>query len=56
VIDIADAVYLVNYLYKSGPAPDPQQAGDVNCDAGCELADVVFLLNFLYKSGPPPEC
>jgi len=56
VIDIADAVYLVNYLYKSGPAPDPQQAGDVNCDTGCELADVVFLLNFLYKSGPPPEC
>jgi hypothetical protein len=56
IIDIGDAIYLINYLYKSGPAPDPQQAGDVNCDAGCELADVVFLLNFLYKSGPPPEC
>ncbi|MGB2803712.1 MAG: C25 family cysteine peptidase [Candidatus Zixiibacteriota bacterium] len=56
VIDIGDAIYLINYLYKSGPAPDPPQAGDVNCDSGCELADVVFLVNYLFKSGPPPDC
>ncbi|MGB7060981.1 MAG: C25 family cysteine peptidase [Candidatus Zixiibacteriota bacterium] len=56
VIDIGDAIYLINYLYKGGPAPDPPQAGDVNCDSGCELADVVFLINFLFKSGLPPDC
>lgn len=56
IIDIGDAIYVINYLYKAGPAPDPPQAGDANCDSGCELADVVFLINYLFKNGPPPDC
>ncbi|MCK4416859.1 MAG: Ig-like domain-containing protein [Candidatus Latescibacteria bacterium] len=54
VIDIGDVVYLVNYLYKSGP--NPPESGDVNCDGVIDLGDVVYLINYLFKGGPPPKC
>jgi hypothetical protein len=53
-VDIGDVVLLVNYLYKSGDAPDPISAGDVNCDGVVEVGDVVYLINYLYRGGPPP--
>jgi hypothetical protein len=54
VIDLADLVFLVNYLYKGGTAPDPLRWGDPNADCVINLGDVVFLLNYLYKSGDSP--
>jgi M6 family metalloprotease-like protein len=55
-IDVGDVVYLVNYLYRGGPAPDPVEAGDANCDAAVNVGDVVFLVNYLYKGGDAPSC
>lgn len=54
IIDLADAVHLLNYLFKGGPAPNPLEVGDCNCDDLVDLADVVYLLNYLFKGGPPP--
>ncbi|KPL03278.1 MAG: hypothetical protein AMJ73_07490 [candidate division Zixibacteria bacterium SM1_73] len=54
VINSADVVYLINYLFKSGPEPDPLCAGDVNCDEVINSADVVYLINYLLKGGPAP--
>ena len=54
VINAADVVYLINYLYIHGPAPIPLEAGDVNCDGKINASDVVYLINYLYISGPPP--
>ncbi|MGB7061584.1 MAG: dockerin type I repeat-containing protein [Candidatus Zixiibacteriota bacterium] len=54
VVDIADVIYLINYLYKFGPAPDPPERGDVNQDSEVTLADIVYLINYLYRAGPPP--
>jgi hypothetical protein len=56
VINAADVVYLINYLYISGPAPNPLQAGDVNSDGVINASDVVYLINYLFISGPPPGC
>lgn len=56
VIDLGDVVYILNYLFKGGPAPDPLAAGDANCDGLVDLGDVVYLLNYLFKAGPPPPC
>jgi hypothetical protein len=58
VINSADVVYLINYLFKGRPAPDPSCVGDVNCDGVVNSADVVYLINYLFKGGPPPcpEC
>ena len=55
-IDIADVIFLINYLYTSGPAPEPLELGDVNCDDEVNIGDVIFLINFLFKNGPPPSC
>ena len=54
-VDVADVIYLINYLYKSGPVPSPLQAGDANGDGNVDVADVIYLINYLYKGGPQPD-
>ncbi len=54
VINAADVVYLINYLFISGPEPIPMEAGDVNCDGLINASDVVYLINYLFIGGPPP--
>jgi predicted phosphodiesterase len=56
VINAADVVYLINYLFISGPAPVPLEAGDCNCDGNVNASDVVYLINYLFIDGPPPGC
>jgi hypothetical protein len=55
-INVADAVFLINYIFKGGPAPDPLAAGDANCDGQANVGDAVYLINFVFKGGPPPGC
>jgi hypothetical protein len=54
VIDIGDVVYLVSYLYRNGPAPNPVEIGDCNCDGIIDVGDLVYLINYLFRNGPPP--
>jgi hypothetical protein len=54
VVDVGDVVYLINYLYKSGPVPYMLILGDTNRDGNIDVADVVFLINYLFRNGPPP--
>jgi hypothetical protein len=54
VIDIGDVVYLVSYLYRNGPAPNPVEVGDCNCDGIIDVGDLVYLINYLFRNGPPP--
>ena len=56
IINVGDVVYLVSYLYKGGPPPDPVIIGDCNCDEVVNVGDVVFLVSYLYKGGPEPVC
>jgi uncharacterized delta-60 repeat protein len=55
-VSISDIVYLINYLFKGGPPPDPLTSADCNCDGKPSISDVVFLINYLFKGGPPPSC
>jgi hypothetical protein len=54
MINIADVVYLGNYLFAGGSEPAPYESGDANCDGEVNLGDVVYLLNYLFIGGPPP--
>jgi hypothetical protein len=56
LVDLADLVYLVEYLYGGGEAPDPVQIGDATCDGVVNLGDVIHLVNYLYRGGPAPDC
>ncbi len=54
LIDVADVIYLINYLFRGGIVPEPTCRGDVNCSGDADIGDVVYLINYLYKSGTAP--
>lgn len=51
---LSDIVTLINFLFKSQPAPAPFCRGDVNGNGTILLSDVISLVNFLFKSGASP--
>jgi len=53
IINIKDITFLINYLYKGGPAP-LQYEGDVDSDGIINIRDITYLINYLYRGGPPP--
>ncbi|MCP4704190.1 MAG: hypothetical protein GY865_06245 [candidate division Zixibacteria bacterium] len=55
-IDILDIVFLINYKYKGGPAPEPLESADVNFDTNIDILDIVYLINYKYKGGAEPAC
>ena len=52
--NVGDAVYIINYVFKGGPAPVPLCAGDSNGDGDTNVGDAVHLINYVFKGGPPP--
>ncbi len=55
-INIGDAIFLVNYIFRSGTSPEPIESGDANCDESINIADVVYLINYIFSGGPAPCC
>ena len=55
-VNILDVTYIINYLYKFGPAPDPEDIADADGSGSINLLDVTYLVNYLYKYGPAPIC
>lgn len=53
-ISISDAVYLINYIFGGGPAPDPIQAGDADCSGTVTISDAVYLINYIFGGGAAP--
>jgi hypothetical protein len=51
---VADVVYIINYLFRSGSEPIPLETGDIDGDNLCQIQDAVYLVNYLFKGGPPP--
>jgi outer membrane protein assembly factor BamB len=50
-INISDAVFLVNYIFRNGPAHVSIEAGDMNCDMEVDIADAVSIIFFIFSSG-----
>ena len=53
-VTISDAVYLINYIFSGGPAPDPAEAADVDCSGGVSISDAVYLISFIFSGGAAP--
>jgi hypothetical protein len=54
-ITSSDIIYLVNFVFKGGPAPLPcAAAGDVNCSEHVSSADIIYLVNYVFKAGALP--
>lgn len=52
--NISDAVYVINYIFKSGNPPACPNEGDANGDGAINVGDAVYLIRFVFQSGPAP--
>lgn len=53
-VDIDDAVFVLEYIFGSGVAPDPEESADCDCSGGCDIDDVVYLVQYIFASGSEP--
>ncbi|MBN1422172.1 MAG: dockerin type I repeat-containing protein [Planctomycetes bacterium] len=48
MVDVGDAVWLLNYLFAAGPPPVDPEALDLNGDGRMDIADAVVLLSSIF--------
>jgi len=53
-VDIDDVVYLISYIFSSGPAPEPLESGDADCSGDVDIDDVVYLIGYIFSGGNAP--
>ena len=53
-VDIADAIWIINELFRGGPPTVCADAADANDDGVRDAADAVYLINYLFTAGPAP--
>jgi hypothetical protein len=53
-VNISDVVFLINYIFAGGAAPNPLAAGDANCSGGINISDAVYLIQYIFGGGPAP--
>jgi hypothetical protein len=54
VVNVSDAVYIINYVFVGGDPPYPLYTGDVNCDAFVNISDAVWIINYVFVGGNAP--
>jgi len=54
-LDLGDAIFILSYLFSSGPAPECESAANVNGDGQLDLGDPIHLLTYLFASGQRPQ-
>ena len=53
-VDIADSVFLLNFLFTGGAGLTCPDAGDADDNAHIEITDGIRILNFLFLGAEPP--
>lgn len=56
-INLSDVLFVLNYLFRSGPAPTCEAAGDADDNGEVNLSDAIYALLYLFRGGraiPPP--
>ncbi len=54
--NVTDLVYLVNFVFKSGPAPSIYESGDVDGSGQINVADLTHYVNYVFKGGSGLAC
>jgi len=57
-VNVSDAVFIINYVFIGGTAPDPLCVGDTNADGSVNVSDAVAIINYVFVGGdaPDPNC
>jgi len=56
LVNVGDAIYVVNYVFKDGPEPSCMAEGDANADGLVNVGDAIHVVNYVFKDGPDPIC
>jgi hypothetical protein len=54
-VDVADLVYLVDFLFRGGISPANMNSADVDASCSVNVADVTYLVAYLFIGGPIPQ-
>ena len=55
LIDIADGIFSLNFLFQSGSAGECFGACDTNADSVIDVADAIYTFSYQFSSGPMPS-
>lgn len=56
IFTISDAVFLINYIFAGGPAPNLICLGDADGNGMISISDAVYLINYIFAGGAAPQC
>lgn len=59
LIDISDLLYLIDFMFQSGPAPVCFDEADIDASGSepLDISDLVWLIDYMFTGGePPPAC
>ncbi|MBP7751960.1 MAG: dockerin type I repeat-containing protein, partial [Planctomycetes bacterium] len=54
-LDLADGIFILNYLYRGGREPGCEAALDANGDGLVDASDAVYIIHWQFLDGPAPE-
>ena len=54
LVNIADGIWVLSFLFTGGPMPPCNAAANSNGDDRVNVADPVYSLNWLFRGGPSP--
>ncbi|MCH9031482.1 MAG: immune inhibitor A [candidate division Zixibacteria bacterium] len=55
-ITIADAIFIVKYVFGGGEAPIPVEAGDADGGGDVNIGDAIWLVKYVFADGANPVC
>jgi len=51
-VNVADLIYLVDYMFSEGPAPPVPNLADVDASCTIDISDLVYFVDFMFSDGP----
>ena len=54
LVNVADGIYLLNFLFQGGAAPTCDDACDSDDDADLAVTDAIYIFNYQFLEGPAP--
>jgi len=54
-VDVGDVVYLINFIFRGGPPPNPMCKGDATGDGNVNIGDAVYMIAYIFRGGPLPD-
>ena len=54
--NVADLIYLVDYIFRGGPPPPVMETANVDGEGGINVVDVIYLVVYMFEGGPELVC